>query len=111
MRVYRIAFAVAAIENRQSEITMDHVCISIPSVSRERTVELAVTIDGQKRLVNYRVVTCDWTKGGTDTEHRMDTLRAFIRDFETQWELVQIGTPTPENLVPVMFRQHYREGA
>ena len=89
---------------------MNHICINIPTVGPERAVELEVTIDGQKRLMHYRVVTCDWTKDGADTKHRMDTLRAFIRSFEPAWELVQIGTPTRENRVPVMFRQYYQEG-
>lgn len=87
---------------------MNEICIHIPSVTRERSIELEVKINGEKRLVNYRVLTCDWTRGGTDAAHRYEHLRAFIRDHQPDWELVQIGIPTRDNLVPVMFRQFYR---
>ena len=66
-------------------------------------MEVEVTVNGKKRLMNYRVKSFDWTLGGTDPGHRIERLRSLINSYDEGWELVQIGVPDG-HMVPVMFR-------
>ena len=83
---------------------MNEICIHVPSLKAQQSVEVEVTFNGKKRLMNYRVETFDWTLGGTDPAGRIERLRSMIADYDADWELVQIGVPD-NDLVPVMFRQ------
>lgn len=83
---------------------MNEICIHVPSLREQQTVELEVTLNGKKQLMNYRVESFDWTAGGTDFEGRIERLREMIAAYEDGWDLVQIGIPD-NNLVPVMFKQ------
>lgn len=85
---------------------MREICIQVPDMGSENTVEVAVTVNGEKRLTNYRVEAFDWQRAGTSdsTFNRIERLRAMIDGYDPGWELVQIGIPD-RGLVPVMFRQ------
>jgi len=89
---------------------MNEICIHVPSLSEDQTVEVEVTVNGEKRLMNYRVKSFDWTLGGTDPERRIERLRTMINSYDSGWELVQIGPPDG-HLVPVMFRQRVLEAS
>ncbi len=89
---------------------MNEICIHVPSLDKHHTVEVAVTVDGKKRLMNYRVESFDWTAEGHDPVNRIAKLRELIESYDSGWELVQIGVPDG-NLVPVMFRQRVHEPA
>jgi hypothetical protein len=82
---------------------MNQICVHIPPLQTDHTIELEVTVDGKKRMMNYRVESFDWPVG-IDPEDRIARLQAFIHAYDRHWELVQIGTPAG-NLLPVMFRQ------
>jgi len=83
---------------------MNEICIHVPTLRDEQTVEVEVTVNGKRRLMNYRVESFDWTLGGQDVRGRIDRLRSLIDAYDPAWELVQIGIPDGD-LVPVMFRQ------
>lgn len=83
---------------------MNEICIHVPTLRDKQTVEVEVTINGERRLMNYRVESFDWTLGGRDVRGRIDRLRSLIDAYDPGWELVQIGIPDGD-LVPVMFRQ------
>lgn len=83
---------------------MNEICIHVPTLRDEQTVEVEVTVNGVRRLMNYRVESFDWTLGGQDIRGRIDRLRSLIDSYDPEWELVQIGIPDGD-LVPVMFRQ------
>jgi len=83
---------------------MNEICIHVPTLRDEQTVEVEVTVNGERRLMNYRVESFDWTLGGQDVRGRIDRLRSLIDAYDPAWELVQIGIPDGD-LVPVMFRQ------
>ncbi|NNF04423.1 MAG: hypothetical protein HKN17_08150 [Rhodothermales bacterium] len=83
---------------------MNEICIHVPTLRDEQTVEVEVTVNGVRRLMNYRVESFDWTLGGQDVRGRIDRLRSLIDTYDPDWELVQIGVPDGD-LVPVMFRQ------
>jgi len=82
---------------------MSVICIPIPDLHRHSTVGLEITVDGVRRVMNYRVEAVDWP-GHLDPEARIDLLRTHIRTHEPGWELVQIGPPDGDR-VPVTFRQ------
>lgn len=86
---------------------MSMICIPVPELQLERTVMLEVTIDGKKRAMNYRVESFPWPED-MDTTTRIETLREHIREFEGEWELLQIGPPG-KGMVPVTFRQRVPE--
>jgi len=83
---------------------MNQICIHIPSLGVKRTIELEIKIDGKTRYMNYRVESLDWTEDGPNHEARIERLRRFVRDYDTNWELVHIGMPDGA-LIPVTFRQ------
>ena len=83
---------------------MNEICIHVPSLRQNQTVDVEVTINGEKQLMNYRVESFDWTQGGQDIGGRIAFLRSKINGYEEGWELVQIGVPDGD-LVPVMFRR------
>lgn len=83
---------------------MSVICIPIPDLQRHRTVGLEITVDGTRRVMNYRVETVPWPDD-KDPEARIDLLRAYLREHDPAWELVQIGPPDGDR-VPVTFRQN-----
>ena len=86
---------------------MNEICIHVPSLRENQTVDVEVTVNGEKHLMNYRVESIDWTIGGRDITSRIAYLRSCINGYDAGWELVQIGIPDGD-MVPVMFRR--REG-
>ena len=87
---------------------MDQVCIPVPMPAEGETLELEVTVGGETRLMQYRIETLNW---GSDVspDERVDQLRTFIREYDAEWSLVQIGSPGA-GVVPITFRQR-RTGA
>lgn len=83
---------------------MKTICIQVPSLRENDIVDVEVTVNGEKRLMNYRVESFDWTQGGFDTQLRIERLRELINSYDSSWELVQIGMPD-RDLIPVMFRR------
>jgi len=89
---------------------MNEICIHVPSLDDQQTVEVAVTVNGKKQLMNYRVESFDWSGNGGGQVHKIERLRNMIEAYDSRWELVQIGIPDG-HLVPVMFRQRIHETA
>lgn len=86
---------------------MNEICIHVPSLRENQTVDVEVTINGERQLMNYRVESFDWTRGGRDIGDRIAFLRAMINGYDEGWELVQIGIPDGD-MVPVMFRRRHK---
>ncbi len=85
---------------------MNEICIHVPSLRENQTVDVEVTVNGKKQLMNYRVESFDWTLGGHELTGRIERLRSMIDGYDEGWELVQIGIPDGD-LVPVMFRKRH----
>ncbi len=86
---------------------MNEICIHVPSLRENQTVDVEVTVNGETQLMNYRVESIDWTQGGRDITGRIAYLRSRINGYDEGWELVQIGIPDGD-MVPVMFRRRER---
>ncbi len=87
---------------------MSQICINVPRLKIHQTINLEVTIDGKKQVMNYKVESFPWTDE-LDPIERIDVLRSFINDYKDEWDLVQIGPPD-DHLIPVMFKQRVTVG-
>lgn len=82
---------------------MADICIQVPDMDNHKVIEVEVKINGEKKRYNYRVELFDWN-GERTTEDRVRFMREMIRNYDPNWQLYQIGTPT-EKHIPIMFRQ------
>ena len=82
---------------------MSQICINVPTFRANHTIELEVTVDGKKSVMNYRVESVEWPDHLTPTE-RIEVLRNYISNYQEGWELVNIG-PAGDGLIPVTFRE------
>jgi hypothetical protein len=84
---------------------MKEIVLQIPTLEAEQNVEIDVKINGKKRTLKYRVEIIDWeTSETTMVEDKASFLKRVIREYDKDWELVQIGAPTQDN-IPIMFRK------
>ena len=83
---------------------MREVVIQIPTVDAEQNIEIDVKINGRKRTMKYRVEIVDWETDETIKEDRVSLLKRVIREHAPDWELIQVGAPTRDN-IPIMFRK------
>ena len=83
---------------------MKEICVNIPEIEADQTVEVEVRVKGKKQQLLYRVEAFDLSKTENPSESRVDQLRILIKAYDPKWELVQIGIPD-EEVIPVMFRQ------
>ena len=80
---------------------MREIVILIPDIDIEQNVEIDVRINGRKKTLKYRVELINWE--GDDKQDRVTVLKHKIKDYDKDWELVEIGAPS-DNEIPLMFR-------
>jgi hypothetical protein len=83
---------------------MREVVIYVPTLEAEQNIDIDVKINGKKRTMHYRVEIVDWEDYGGETEDKVDVLKRVIKEHDRDWELIQIGIPTKDN-IPIMFRK------
>ena len=83
---------------------MREVVLQIPTLEAEQNIEIEVKINGRKRILKYRVEIVDLKSDETLRENQVTVLRRVIHDYDSDWELIQIGAPTRDS-IPVMFRK------
>ncbi len=83
---------------------MREVVILIPDVDMEQNVEIDVRINGRKKTLQYRVELLDWEGNDVPPKDKVQVLKHKIAEYDKDWELVEIGAPTDEN-IPLMFRK------
>lgn len=79
--------------------------------SEGETLELEVPVGGETHLMQYRTEILRWGPDALPDEP-VDQLRAFLREYDSDWSLVQIRSPG-QGGVPVTFRRREasRDGA
>ena len=87
---------------------MKEVVLQIPTLDAEQNVEIDVKINGRKKTIKYRVEIVELDDLENNTENTVTVLRRVIKEHNKDWELVQIGAPSKNN-IPVMFRQRVEE--
>ncbi|MEL6443887.1 MAG: hypothetical protein AAF089_10520 [Bacteroidota bacterium] len=84
---------------------MAQVCIPIPPLQEGDTLDVEVIVNGERRLMQYRVEAVDIDP----SVNRAEALRLFIDAYEPGWRLINIGMPSGmadrKTRIPVMFRQ------
>ena len=83
---------------------MREIALSIPTLESEQNIDIEVRINGKRRSLHYRVEIIAWEDVSRPAEERADVLRRVIRNYDKDWQLVQIGAPTDET-IPIMFRK------
>jgi len=83
---------------------MREVVILIPEMEAEQNVEIEVRINGRKRTIQYRVELLRWEGDDAPPQDRVTVLKHKIAEYEKDWELMEIGAPTDDN-IPLMFRK------
>jgi len=83
---------------------MREISLSIPTLESEQNIDIEVRINGKRRRLHYRVEIIAWEDYGRPEEERADVLRRVIKDYDKDWQLVQIGAPT-DKTIPIMFRK------
>lgn len=82
---------------------MREVVILIPSIDIEQNIEIDVRINGRKKTLQYRVELLSWEGDDAQTD-RVKILKHKVKEYDKDWELVEIGAPTKDN-IPLMFRK------
>jgi hypothetical protein len=83
---------------------MREVVIYVPTLEAEQNIDIDVKINGKKRTMHYRVEIVDWEDYGGESEDKVNVIKRVIKEHDKDWELIQIGIPTKEN-IPIMFRK------
>ena len=83
---------------------MTTVSIALQPIEADKSVDIEVSVNGQKRKYTYRVEVVKWSDTCRPTEHRAECLRRMVETYDRSWQLMQIGSPT-ETEVPIMFRR------
>ena len=81
---------------------MKKIVILIPEIDTDQNVEIDVRINGRKKTLKYWVELLNWE--GDKTEERVTILKHKINNYDKNWELVEIGAPT-KNDIPIMFKK------
>ena len=89
---------------------MREVVLQIPTLESEQNIDIEVKINGKRRTLHYRVEIVDWEDYGGTTPNRVDVIKRVIKDYDRDWQLIQIGIPTDKN-IPIMFRKREKDTA
>ena len=81
---------------------MREIVILIPDIDVEQNVEIDVRINGRKRTLKYIVELLRWE--GNDADNRVTTIKHKLNEYDKDWELVEIGAPSMNN-IPMVFRK------
>ena len=87
---------------------MKRVIIEIPVLDVEKNIEIEVKVNGKRRTICYRVEIVSWETDVYMAKDRVSVLKRMIREYDKDWELIQIGAPVKDN-VPIMFRKRLGE--
>ncbi len=82
---------------------MREIVILVPEVDVDQNVEIDVRINGRKKTLKYRIELMSWE--GSKSEDRVTTLRHKIKEYDKDWELVEIGAPSKSE-IPIVFRKN-----
>ena len=83
---------------------MPKVAIQLPPVDAEDTVEVEVTVNGKRRRLCYRIEVFAWEEYADPRENRASCVKRIIENYDADWQLVQIGTPTDRE-ISILFEQ------
>jgi len=83
------------------------IVILVPDVDLEQNIEIDVRINGKKKTLKYRVELISWEGDESQSKDKVTVLKHYINEYDHDWELVEIGAPSEDN-IPLMFRLRHR---
>ncbi len=83
---------------------MREVVLQIPTLEAQQNIDIDVKINGKRRTLHYRVEIIDWEDYDGETADKVEVIKKVIKDYDKDWQLIQIGIPTDKN-IPIMFRR------
>ncbi len=83
---------------------MKEIVLQIPTLDKEQNIEIDVKINGRNETIKYHVEIIDWDNIDTNKEDKTTVIKRVIKEKSNDWELIQIGEPSKNNL-PIMFRK------
>ncbi len=83
---------------------MREVVLQIPTLEAQQNIDIDVKINGKRRTLHYRVEIIDWEDYDGETADKVEVIKKVIKDYDKNWQLIQIGIPTDKN-IPIMFRK------
>ena len=83
---------------------MREIVIVVPEIETEQNIEIDVKINGRKKTLKYRVELLSLEDCNPPEQDRVTIIKHKIKEYEKEWELVEVGVPSKEN-VPLMFRK------
>ncbi len=90
---------------------MREVVLQIPTIEAEQNIDIEVKINGKRRTLHYRVEIIVWDDFNGEKADKVEVIKRVIKEHDRDWQLVQIGVPTRNN-IPIMFRRKAKkEGA
>jgi hypothetical protein len=87
---------------------MKEINLLIPTLESEQNIDIEVRINGKRRCLHYRVEIISWDERVKETIDKVEVLRRVIREYDKNWQLIQIGAPS-DTSIPIMFRQMSEE--
>lgn len=83
---------------------MREVVLQIPTIEAEQNIDIEVKINGKRRTLHYRVEIIVWDDFNGEKADKVEVIKRVIKEHDRDWQLVQIGVPTRNN-IPIMFRR------
>ncbi|MDX1641878.1 MAG: hypothetical protein R3220_09295 [Balneolaceae bacterium] len=74
---------------------------TVPNV--DKVVNLEVHVNGENRMMKFRVEKFDFDSDNGSSENLVSILRERITNYDAEWEIYHIGTPA-DGEIPVTFR-------
>jgi len=81
---------------------MLNLAIPIPDSPGQQDIEIEMSMNGRRQRLRYRVEVIPWSECQTGAENRVDCIRDVVRQYDQDWVIYHIGTPT-ERYIPLTF--------
>ena len=81
---------------------MPSLSIQLPVIEADKDIEIEIKINGSAKRYRYRVEIVPWDEC-PDPSEKIQCLKQSIQKHAPEWQLIQIGAATEDN-IPLMFR-------
>ncbi|MFK8007624.1 MAG: hypothetical protein AB8H03_14690 [Saprospiraceae bacterium] len=81
---------------------MIQLSIPIPNLSGRQDIDIAMTVNGQKQKIQFRVEVYEWDDCKSPEENRIECIRNLVEDYKEEWMVYNIGIPN-DKYVPLTF--------
>ena len=84
---------------------MKEITLQIPILDAKQNIDIDVCINGQRRVMKYRVEIVEFDSNPSDSKDTISTLKQVIREHDPDWHVVQISAPY-DNQIPITFKKN-----